>query len=286
MDSNRKHYQILDLEVRGMKKNISLYQWTIIILSLIVVMMTLLQLTLNLTPKLNQIFNVLDILIWLFFLIDYIVRLSHSSSKREFILHNKLEILTIIPFYSFFRLFRLVRVAEIVPLLRFTKVLRATVMLSTFSKHIGRFIRTNNLHYVVVCTIIVVLLGAGGISLTEGIEFTDALWWSIVTVTTIGYGDIVPTTAIGRIIATLIMLTGIGFLGALTGTISTYFLNRRPDVYRPKIVEEMIEKLNHFDELSLEELQLIISVLELIKKSQNDPSQTSQQTLKENETKN
>lgn len=248
--------------------------------------MTLVQLTLNLTPKLNQIFNALDILIWLFFVIDYIVRLSHSSSKREFILHNKLEILAIIPFYSFFRLFRLVRVTEIVPLLRFTKVLRATVMLSTFSKQIGCFIRTNNLHYVVVYTISVVLLGAGGISLTEGIKFTDALWWSIVTITTIGYGDIVPITAMGRIIATLVMLSGIGFLGALTGTISTYFLNRQPAIYRPKIVEEMIEKLNHFDELSLEEFQQIISVLELIKKGQNPPSKLPQATLIENETKN
>lgn len=244
------------------------YQAVIIVLSLVVVVMTLLQLALTLTPTVNRLFNVLDRLIWLFFFVDYLVRLSRSESKREFILKNKLDLLVIIPFYSFYRLFRLIRVTEVIPLLKFTKILRATVMLGKISKQVGRFIRTNNLNYVLVYTIIIVLLGAGGLTLTEGMDLKDALWWSIVTVTTVGYGDIVPKTGGGRIIATLVMLSGIGFLGALTGTISTYFLNRREETYRPKIVEEMVEKLEHFDELSLEEFQQIVSVLELIKKGQ------------------
>lgn len=202
------------------------------------------------------------------FFVDYLVRLSKSKSKREFIFKNKLDLLVIIPFYSFYRVFRLIRVTEVIPLLKFTKILRVTVMLSKMSKQIGRFIRTNNLNYVLVYTIIIVLLGAGGLTLTEGMELRDALWWSIVTVTTVGYGDLVPKTGGGRIIATLVMLSGIGFLGALTGTISTYFLNRKEDTYRPKIVEDMVEKLEHFDELSLEEFQQIVSVLELIKRGQ------------------
>ena len=249
-------------------KRVTKYQAVIIILSLVVVVMTLLQLTLTLTLSVNHLFNGLDRLIWLFFFVDYLVRLSRSESKREFIFKNKLDLLVIIPFYSFYRLFRLIRITEVIPLLKFTKILRVTVMLGKISKQVGRFIRTNNLNYVLLYTITIVLLGAGGLTLTEGMDLKDALWWSIVTVTTVGYGDIVPQTGGGRIIATLVMLSGIGFLGALTGTISTYFLNRREETYRPKIVEEMVEKLEHFDELSLEEFQQIVSVLELIKKGQ------------------
>ena len=50
------------------------------------------------------------------------------------------------------------------------------------------------------------------------------LWWSVQTVTTVGYGDIVPTNAIGRLIATLVMLTGIAFLTVITATITSRFV--------------------------------------------------------------
>ena len=50
------------------------------------------------------------------------------------------------------------------------------------------------------------------------------LWWSIQTVTTVGYGDIVPTTTSGRLIASIVMLTGIAFLTVITATITSTFV--------------------------------------------------------------
>lgn len=262
-------------------KKMKLYQATIIVLSSLVVIMTLLQLTMPLTPKIDLLFSQLDILIWLFFFVDYVVRLGTSKDKKHFFLTHKLDLLVIIPFFSFCRLFRLVRVAELLPLLRFANVVKVTVMLTTFFKQVSQFFKTTNLHYVGLATLVVVLLGAGGMSLVEGFSFKDSLWWSIVTLTTVGYGDIVPKTGIGRLIASVVMLTGIGFLGALTGTISTYFLSRGHEVYRPKIIEEMIEKLNHFDELTYEEFQQIISVLTLIKKGQEEIKEEQIQDARE-----
>lgn len=52
----------------------------------------------------------------------------------------------------------------------------------------------------------------------------DGLWWSVQTVTTVGYGDHVPTDAVGRIFAALIMLVGIGFLTVITATITSAFI--------------------------------------------------------------
>ncbi len=59
-------------------------------------------------------------------------------------------------------------------------------------------------------------------------SFPDALWWSIATVTTVGYGDIVPVTAAGRAFAYLLMLGGIGLFGALTANLAA-MLSRRVD---------------------------------------------------------
>jgi len=57
----------------------------------------------------------------------------------------------------------------------------------------------------------------------EFATFGDSLWWSIVTLTTVGYGDIVPETTTGRIAAVMIMLTGVAVLGLLAGTLASFF---------------------------------------------------------------
>jgi voltage-gated potassium channel len=52
----------------------------------------------------------------------------------------------------------------------------------------------------------------------------DSLWWAIQTVTTVGYGDLVPTSATGRLVAALVMLVGIGFLTVITAAITSTFI--------------------------------------------------------------
>lgn len=249
-------------------KKVSLYQWSIIICSLVVIIMTLMQLMLNLNPFINHVFDVLDIFIWLFFLVDYIRRFSQSKNKKAFVFENKIDLLTIIPYFSALRLLRVIRITKVLPLFRFIRVIRITAMLSNLSKQLGCFFKTNNFHYVAGLTLIVIILGAGSLSLVEGISFQDALWWCIVTVTTVGYGDLVPKTGFGRVIASLVMISGIGFLGVFTGTISTYFLNRRLTVHQSKYVTELLNELTHFDELSEEEFNRIVSILKLIKTDQ------------------
>ena len=54
----------------------------------------------------------------------------------------------------------------------------------------------------------------------------SGLWWAVQTVTTVGYGDDVPTTVAGRLIATLVMLVGIGFLTVITAAITSTFVSR------------------------------------------------------------
>jgi voltage-gated potassium channel len=55
-------------------------------------------------------------------------------------------------------------------------------------------------------------------------SFWDGVWWAVVTVTTVGYGDLYPHTVAGRIIAMLVMLLGIGFLAVLTATVASHFV--------------------------------------------------------------
>jgi len=81
---------------------------------------------------------------------------------------------------------------------------------------------------VILIIFCVVFFGSTAFAYFEkNIGFADALWWSIVTLTTVGYGDISPATAGGRIVGASVMLLGIGFLGLFTATIASIFIENR-----------------------------------------------------------
>lgn len=73
------------------------------------------------------------------------------------------------------------------------------------------------------------LIAATLYSIAENVPWGEALWWAIVTSTTVGYGDISPHTIIGKISAILLMFVGVGFIGILTSTITAYFNSDEKD---------------------------------------------------------
>lgn len=91
-----------------------------------------------------------------------------------------------------------------------------------------RLIRRENLHRVGLVLVLLILLGALTFSLFEkDMGFLDSLWWTLVTITTVGYGDISPVTLGGRIVGTGIMLLGIGLLGVFTATVAEVFIENK-----------------------------------------------------------
>src|ERR1019366_7085096 len=76
----------------------------------------------------------------------------------------------------------------------------------------------------------VLIIVAGGTSLvllepqTVKGGFGDGVWWAIVTAATVGYGDIAPSTLVGRLIAVVLMLSGVGLVSTLAASITAYFL--------------------------------------------------------------
>jgi len=86
----------------------------------------------------------------------------------------------------------------------------------------------------------------------------DGLWWAVVTMFTVGYGDIIPRTAAGRIVGTLVMLVGISFVSLLTANVAAVFFRAQQAQARDTMAQEMEELTRKVDEL-----------LEMVKKMEN-----------------
>jgi len=92
----------------------------------------------------------------------------------------------------------------------------------------GRTFRELGLHRLLLAVVSLVVLGAIGMWITAPeVNITNAMWWSIVTLTTVGYGDISPATPGGRLVGAVLMILGIGVLGAFTGQVASLLTERK-----------------------------------------------------------
>jgi voltage-gated potassium channel len=85
---------------------------------------------------------------------------------------------------------------------------------------------------------------------TNIITFWDAVWWAMETITTVGYGDHHPTTALGRVVAGGLMIAGIAMVGVITATVVTWFFAELEWVKNVREFEEVEERT----EVTLEEV--------------------------------
>lgn len=188
--------------------------------------------------------RVTNIAIWMVFVVDYLVRLALSSDRRRFVASRWIDLVAILPL-------DLLRAARVLRLARLVRALRAGAVLWRLSENFRGVLATNGLGAVLLVSASVVLLGTIGIwALEPGIDdLGDALWWAVVTTTTVGYGDLSPATGAGRALAAVLMLVGIGTIGMITGSIATYFLERH-GVRLPSHVAFARAELGRWHELS------------------------------------
>jgi voltage-gated potassium channel len=112
-------------------------------------------------------------------------------------------------------------------LARLLRLLRAVTLVSRAIQTERRLTSGEALRFVGLLTVFVVVVAGSAQATFDASEFAsiwDGIWWAVVTVTTVGYGDLYPKTVSGRLIGMAVMLVGIGFLSVLTATIASRFV--------------------------------------------------------------
>jgi voltage-gated potassium channel len=160
--------------------------------------------------------------IWITFIIDYFVRLTLSNDKRVFFKRNVIDLISMaIPFTRpFLLLMYLSR-------LRWFRGKQGSSVRARLVAYAASFA----LMYIYVLSLAVygAERRAPGASITS---YGDAVWWAIETITTVGYGDMVPVTIFGRIYASLLMLGGMIIVGATTATVISYLTEKVQSVHK------------------------------------------------------
>lgn len=169
--------------------------------------------------------SVIDNGILIIFAIDYFARLILAKDKRSFIKNNIFDLLSIIPVNGVFAFYRINRIGRLFRLLKFVRFLRLTRLIGLIGR-LESFLKMHGLIYYFYLAITILLITSSIYSLAENVSFSTALWWSITTATTVGYGDISPHTGLGKISAVLDMLIGIGFIGMLTSSLTDVFYQK------------------------------------------------------------
>jgi voltage-gated potassium channel len=182
-----------------------------------------------------------DWAIWIVFLLETSVLTSLVNDKWRYLRRNWMNLVIIaggVPMIWHF--------APLTGVLRSLRLLLLVGLLFRFSGNVRQFLAHNRLGATLAVAFVVIILSGLLISAIEpGITTPwDGIWWAWVTVTTVGYGDIVPTTAAGKLFAAILILMGVALFSLMTANFSSFFIGR--DVSRVEAeLEEDMEKVTH-----------------------------------------
>ncbi|GAB7006954.1 potassium channel family protein [Nocardioides sp. AN3] len=170
-------------------------------------------------PDLRTFLIAVSWAVWVAFAIDLTIRLWLAEDVRRYALAHWYDVALVV-----------------LPVLRPLRLLRLLTLVRILDRSAARNLAGRVLVYVSGAAVMAVVVGAlatldaeedaPGANITT---FGDALWWAATTVTTVGYGDRYPVTFQGRVIAVVLMIIGIGVVGAVTASVATWILGRVAD---------------------------------------------------------
>ena len=200
------------------------FQFVILTLSLVVLGMLIAETFFHLPREIVSVLTKADTLICGVFLIDFAVRFRAAPSKSAFMKWGWIDLLASIP------VFELGRWGRFVSVLRIIRLFRGVRSIQRLSEMLFENKSRSGVAAVILLTFLLVTSASVSILIFERSPNSnihtaeDAVWWSVTTITTVGYGDKFPVTTEGRLIAMVLMFSGVGIFGTLGGIVASLVL--------------------------------------------------------------
>jgi len=167
----------------------------------------------------NHYLSLIQWVCWFAFALDLIYGIWKAESKKEYLKRHPLELASVL--LPFLRPLRLMRVISFGSL-----ALQKVAIGRQFAITVKVAISAVFIAYIAAIQITISERTVEGSNIKT---FSDGLWWAVTTVTTVGYGDRYPTTTEGRLLAVLLMITGISLVGVITASVAAWFVKLSQD---------------------------------------------------------
>jgi voltage-gated potassium channel len=206
---------------------VGMFQFAVLVLTLCVLAAFLADTLLGLPPAVGQVIHWVDTAVCVVLLVDFAIRFRRAESKLRFMKWGWIDLIASIPNLEVLRWGRLVRVLRIIRLLRAVRSLQRILALLFRNRVEGGAVSIG------LTAFLLVAFSSASILICErdpnaNIKTAeDAVWWSISTVTTVGYGDKYPVTTEGRLLGMVLMTAGVGLFGGLSGLAAAFFFGAR-----------------------------------------------------------
>ena len=180
----------------------------------------------DLPPDTKTILGYADNAVCVLFFLDFIITLAHSSNRTRYLVTwGWLDLLSSIPVVHSLRWGRTARILRILRVLRGIRATKVLTELILYRRTQSAFLAA-----LLVSVLLVVFSAAAVLQLETSPDANirtpeDAVWWAVVTMTTVGYGDKFPLSSEGRLIAILLMSAGVGLFGTFSGFVAAWFLD-------------------------------------------------------------
>jgi voltage-gated potassium channel len=186
---------------------------------------------------------ILGTVVWLVFTVELALTLHYANDRRAALRAHWQDAFVVVAIFPLWGLFFAALGSG---WLRGWRLARLWVIAARLFRAEGLLTQRRNLRYIAALTLLLVTVTGIAVHETDPTRFPNpwrGLWFAIVTVTTVGYGDTFPTSPLGRIIASFLMIVGIGFLGLATASIAGHFVNQDAEDKHRKTIDKQDEIL-------------------------------------------
>lgn len=206
-----------------------------VVLSVIFLGILVLPFAFTLSPGAQEAFDVASFLIWVAFVVELVVKLYLTEQRPVYLLRHWVDVIIVI-----------------VPFLRPLRLLRAFAVFGRAWAGIRKMLHQQTAGVIVLASITAVItcslmvLAAERHSDGPIQNLDDAVWWGVVTITTVGYGDMYPVTDVGRIIGGVLMIVGVGLFSLTAARVAAYFVGDEdsPDT---KKLDQILARLDEIE---------------------------------------
>ncbi|MBR9727732.1 ion transporter [Shewanella intestini] len=232
------------------------------VLSLVSVILVLTMTFVTIESETYRLLLVIDTFICLIFLVRFFVGLYKSSNRRHYFKHQWIDLVASIPAIEPLRFARIFQILRVIRLIRSSRSLIFPLLSQRRQTTLASLLLAMVL--ILAFSSILILLVESNV---EGANITtaeQAIWWALVTISTVGYGDYYPVTTAGHVIGGLVILSGVSFFGVISGYMASVFVapdeSQRQESHQAEIKSELDKALERMEknQLQMEQNQQIM----------------------------